>query len=191
MAGKLFVVSGPSGVGKGTLLARVLDELDDLRVTVSATTRQPRMGEVDTVNYFFYSTEEFEKLIAQDGLLEWASVHGAFYGTLKSEVLSAFDAGYDVVLEIDLQGARQVRLKYPQAILIFIKPPSLAVLETRLRERGTEDEASISRRLATAVEEIAAAHEYDKVIVNDDLEVAVQELLAFIKDCRNTGATLD
>ena len=186
MAGRLFVVSGPSGVGKGTLLARVMDELDDIKVTVSATTRQPRIGEVDKVSYFFYSTEEFEKLIAQDGLLEWASVHGAFYGTLKSEVLLAFDAGYDVVLEIDLQGARQVKLQYPQAILVFIKPPSLAVLEARLRERGTEDEASISRRLATAVDELAAIHEYDKVIVNDDLEVAVQELLDFIEECRNT-----
>ena len=174
------MVSGPSGAGKGTLLARVLPELKSIKVTVSATTRQPRVGEVDGKDYFFLSDGEFTELIASDGLLEWAFVHGARYGTLVSEVLPAVDDGFDVVLEIDLQGARQVKQRYPEAILVFIKPPSLEVLEQRLRERGTESEEAIRRRVAIAAVELDAIDEYDKVILNDDLELATADLLAYM-----------
>ena len=180
MAGKLFVVSGPSGVGKGTLLALVLPELDGIQVVVSVTTRQPRTGEVDGVDYFFVTDEEFDKLIAEDGLLEWAAVHGARYGTLRSEVLTALSAGQDVVLEIDPQGARQVKDHYPDAVLLFIMPPSLDELRRRLVKRGTESEEAIDRRVAAAASELQAVGEYDKLVINDDLTAAADELRTYM-----------
>jgi guanylate kinase len=176
MTGNLYVVSGPSGAGKGTLLALALQRLDTVWLSVSATTRSPREGEKDGVQYFFCSDEEFDELIAVDGLLEWATVHGERYGTIRSEVQKRLDQGVDVVLEIDTQGAFQVQEKFPQAFLIYIAPPSLEVLERRLRERGTESEASLRRRLTNAVEELKCRERYQVVIVNDDLTVAAETL---------------
>jgi guanylate kinase len=176
MAGNLFVVSGPSGAGKGTLLARVVPRLTAVWLAISATTRPPRAGEENGVHYFFLSNEEFDNLIAVDGLLEWATVHGERYGTIRHEVEQRLGQGMDVILEIDPQGAFQVREKLPQAVLIYIAPPSLEVLERRLRERGTESEASLQRRMANAVGEMACCDSYQAVIVNDDLKTAAEEL---------------
>ncbi|MDR2956742.1 MAG: guanylate kinase [Coriobacteriales bacterium] len=188
MAGKLFVVSGPSGAGKGTLLARVLPQLEGIRVAVSVTTRQPRIGEREGIDYVFLSDAEFDELIAEDGLLEWATVHSARYGTLKSEVFAAIADGSDVVLEIDPQGARQIKDRYPQATLVFIEPPSLAELEYRLRTRGTESDSAITERLRTAAIEMDMIGDYEKVIVNDDLGVASDDLLNWITAIRVEGA---
>jgi guanylate kinase len=176
MTGNLFVVSGPSGVGKGTLVALATQRLGSIWLSVSATTRAPRDGELDGVQYFFLSDEEFDELIAVDGLLEWATVHGERYGTIRKEVMQRLDQGTDVILEIDPQGAFQVKEKLPQATLIFIAPPSLAALEQRLRGRGTEDETSIRRRLSNARAELEYRDRYQVIIVNDELEVAADEL---------------
>lgn len=176
MTGGLFVVSGPSGAGKDTLLARVLPRLERVWLSVSATTRSPRQGERDGVHYFFLSDEQFDKLVAVDGLLEWASVHGERYGTIRSEVEKRLAQGIKVVLEIDTQGAFKVLEKTPDAKMIFIAPPSLDVLEQRLRQRGTEDEAAVARRMANAVQEMASRHRYQQVVVNDDLDSAAEQL---------------
>ncbi|MDR2106658.1 MAG: guanylate kinase [Coriobacteriales bacterium] len=182
MTGNLYVVSGPSGVGKGTLLSSVLQRLGSVWLSVSATTRAPREGEADGVQYFFINDEEFDRLIAVDGLLEWATVHGERYGTIRKEVVRRLDQGTDVILEIDPQGALQVHEKLPQATLIFIAPPSLEDLEQRLRGRATEDEASIRRRMANAVKELEYRNRYQVVIVNDDLTTAVTELYRYITE---------
>jgi guanylate kinase len=184
--GKLFVVSGPSGAGKGTLLGRALIGLEGARLSVSATTRHPRKGERDGVQYFFLSDELFDKLIATDGLLEWAAVHGARYGTLKAQVLEQLAQGIDVILEIDPQGAFQVKRQYPAAVTVFIKPPSLEELRYRLEKRGTENEAEIEKRVNAAIDELSHVGEYDKVILNDDLVKASDELLDFIRSKRNS-----
>jgi guanylate kinase len=176
MTGGLFVVSGPSGAGKDTLLSRVLPRLEHVWLSVSATTRKPRQGEQDGVHYFFLSNEQFDKLIAVDGLLEWASVHGERYGTIRSEVCERLEQGIDVVLEIDPQGAFLVQEKMPDAKMVFIAPPSLAVLEQRLRQRGTEDEAAVTKRLANAIDEMASSSRYQWLIVNDDLDSAAEQL---------------
>jgi guanylate kinase len=182
MAGNLYVVSGPSGAGKGTLLALAMQRLDKVWLSVSATTRAPRIGEVEGVEYFFLSDGEFDDLIAVDGLLEWATVHGERYGTIRREVEQRLAQGMDVILEIDPQGAFQVQEKLPQAILIFIMPPSLEVLEQRLRGRGTESEASIKRRMSNAVEELGYRDRYHTVIINDDLAIAAEELYQRISE---------
>ncbi|MCL2136776.1 MAG: guanylate kinase [Coriobacteriia bacterium] len=181
MSGKLFVVSGPSGAGKGTLLAQVIPGLGNIHVAVSVTTRQPRLGEIDGVDYFFFDDCQFDEQIASGGLLEWAAIHQARYGTLRSEVLDAHAQGLDVVLEIDPQGARQVKAAFPEAVLIFIEPPSIEELRRRLYERGTESEAAIEERIKTAVKELETKPEYDKVILNDDLEAAAQELSLYMQ----------
>lgn len=174
---RLFVVSGPSGAGKGTLVSLVREQHPDLGLTVSATTRQPRPGEVDGVSYHFLSKEEFVSRVEAGEFLEWANVHGNCYGTLRSEVDRNLEAGRSVILEIDVQGALNVRKVYPDAVLVFIEPPSMEVLEQRLRGRGTEDEQSLELRLADAAGEMEKASEYDERIVNDDLQEACAELL--------------
>ena len=173
---RLFVISGPSGAGKGTLLAELRTQRPDLGLTVSATTRSPRPGEVDGTSYYFLSDEEFRRRIAAGEFVEWAEVHGHLYGTLVSEVKRLLAKGHSLVLEIDVQGALNVRKVYPDAVLIFIEPPSLQALEERLRGRGTEDEASIELRLKNARHEMELADQYDACIVNDTVDRAAQEL---------------
>ncbi len=173
---RLFVISGPSGAGKGTLLAELRKQRPDLGLTVSATTRSPRPGEVDGTSYYFLSDEEFRRRIAAGEFVEWAEVHGHLYGTLVSEVKRLLSKGHSLVLEIDVQGALNVRKVYPDAVLIFIEPPSIQALEERLRGRGTEDEASIELRLKNARHEMELADQYDARIVNDTVDRAAQEL---------------
>lgn len=186
---RLFVVSGPSGVGKGTLVALLRERLTRLGLTVSATTREPRPGEVDGVSYHFLDDAEFERRVGEGEFLEWAWVHGHRYGTLRSEVERVLAEGRSVVLEIDVQGALNVRASHPEAVLVFIEPPSPEELERRLRGRGTEDEASIERRLANARREMSYADRYDVRIVNDDLDRAVDDL-AHVIDSYETRSSL-
>ena len=178
--GNLFVLSGPSGAGKGTLVSRLLTAMPDAWVSISATTRQPRPGERDGVSYYFMDQSRFDELVSQGGFLEWVTVHGNSYGTLKSSVQEHMDTGFQVILEIDVQGALQVREAMPQAHLIFIEPPSLEELERRLRGRGTETEAIIRKRMKTSKVELAHKMEYDIRVVNDDLNRATDELVAYI-----------
>ncbi len=178
--GNLFVLSGPSGAGKGTLVSRLLDVIPDAWVSVSATTRQPRPGESDGISYYFMDQSRFDELVSQGGFLEWATVHGNSYGTLKSSVQEHMETGFQVILEIDVQGALQVRKAMPQAHLIFIEPPSIEELERRLRGRGTETEEVIRKRMETAKVELASKMEYDVRVVNDDLIRATDELVAYI-----------
>lgn len=177
---RLFVVSGPSGVGKGTLVSRVREQRPDLGLTVSATTRQPRPGEVDGTSYYFLSVEDFEQRVAAGEFLEWANVFGNRYGTLRSEVDRNLDAGKSVILEIDVQGALNVRKLMPEAVLVFIEPPSFEALESRLRGRGTEEEEVVQVRLKTAKGELELAPSYDERIVNDDLQEATSEFLRML-----------
>lgn len=183
MNGDLFVISGPAGAGKGTLVSRVSERLDNVWVSISATTRAPRGAEVDGVEYFFHTVEEFEELIERGGLVEWARVHGNYYGTPVAPIQEHLAAGDAVILEIDVQGALQIRERFPEAKLVFIAPPSFEVLEQRLRGRGTDSEESIALRLQNAARELEAAERYDYVVVNDELERATEELSKVI-NCR-------
>ena len=183
--GNLFVISGPSGAGKGTLLSKVIERIPDAWVSVSATTRNPRPGEEEGVHYYFLDKDHFLELVNHDGFLEWAKVHDNYYGTLKESVLEHMKAGEQVILEIDVQGALQVRNVIPEAHLVFIEPPSLEELERRLRSRGTESDDVISSRMKTAEVELAKKMEYDIQVVNDDLEQAVNELTAVINSFAN------
>ena len=178
--GKLIVVSGPSGAGKSTVIAKVMERRNDLCFSVSATTRKPREGEVDGVNYFFVSGSEFDRMIGDDELLEHAEYNRDNYGTPRAYVEEKRRAGMHVLLDIEVQGARQVRERVPEAIKIFVIPPSLQVLEQRLRGRGTETEEQIQRRLARARGEYREADFYDYVVINDNLETAANELNAII-----------
>ena len=173
---RIFVVSGPSGVGKGTLVALLRERLSCLGLTVSATTREPRPGEKDGVSYYFLDDAEFDRRVAAGEFLEWAWVHGHRYGTLRSEVERVLASGSSVVLEIDVQGGLSVRASMPDAVLVFVEPPSVEELERRLRGRGTEDESQIETRLQNARSEMDRAPEYDVRIVNDDLDRACSEL---------------
>lgn len=178
--GKLIVVSGPSGAGKSTVIKKVMERRSDLCFSVSATTRKPRDGEVDGVHYFFVTGTEFDRMIGDDELLEHAEYNRDNYGTPRAYVEEKRRAGMHVLLDIEVQGARQVRERVPEAIKIFVIPPSLQVLEQRLRGRDTEDEEQIQRRLARARGEYREADFYDYVVINDDLEVAASELNAII-----------
>lgn len=174
---RLTVLAGPTAVGKGTVVKRLLEKYPNVKLSVSATTRKPRPGEVEGVDYYFVNDQTFDRMLANDELLEWATVHRVHrYGTPRGPVYDAAAAGKLVLLEIDLQGARQVRLAEKTAQLVFLEPPTWEELVRRLTERGTEDESERKRRLATAKVEIAAADEFDAVIVNDDVERAVDEL---------------
>ena len=183
--GRLFVVSGPSGAGKGTLVAAALEAFPDLALSISATTRSPRPKDVEGETYYFINNERFDELIRDGGFLEWAEVHGFRYGTLVDEVNKALDAGKDLILEIDLQGYQQIKNHLIEVFSIFIVPPSLEELEKRLELRGTENRQSIESRLATARVELEAKDSYNAVIVNDDLDVAEREMIEVIGKQRN------
>ena len=174
--GKLIVITGPSGVGKGTLVNLLLQRHPQLRVSTSATTRQPRIGEVDGVNYHFLSKEDFETAIHNQELLEWAEYEGNYYGTPKDRIIQQIESGNYILLEIELEGARAIAKIFPEAKRIFIMPPSLKELEQRIRARGTNSDESIAKRLEIARKEIAAQDEFDFKIVNDDLERAIAQL---------------
>ncbi|MGC3955779.1 MAG: guanylate kinase [Propionicimonas sp.] len=176
--GDVTIVCGPTAVGKGSVVAALRDRFPQIWVSVSVTTRPARPGEIDGVHYHFIDDAAFDELIANDGLLEWALVHRVHrYGTPSAPVEDAVASGRRVILEIDLQGARQVRAKLPQIRSVFIAPPRWETLRERLLQRGTEDEAEMQRRLTTAQAELAAASEFDHVVVNDDLGTAVDELV--------------
>lgn len=178
--GRLVVVAGPSGVGKSTVVRKAVELAPEVWLSVSATTRSPRPGERDGVDYLFLSSEEFATLRDQGGFLESADFAGNRYGTPRESVANRLAKGVDVLLEIDLQGVRQVSQAMPEASTVFIAPPSWEVLRDRLTSRGTEDEASVARRLAVAREELAAQDEFDSVIVNADVEQAARQLLAWV-----------
>lgn len=189
--GILLVMSGPSGAGKGTLCAHLREQIP-LALSVSATTRAPRQGEVEGVNYFFMTPDEFKEKIHQDGFIEWAKVYDNYYGTPRKYVEDLLESGQDVMLEIDPQGAKSVKLRNPDAVLVFIMPPSFKELERRIRGRGTETEEQIEKRLSCAVSEINTLAAYDYVIINADIQTAVDNLKAILlaercKVSRNTS----
>jgi guanylate kinase len=180
--GRVVVLSGPSAVGKSTLVRCLRERISDLHFSVSATTRAPRPGEVDGVDYHFMSTDRFQQLIDDGSLLEWAEIHGGLHrsGTLADPVRDAVTGGHPVLIEVDLAGARAVKQAMPEAITVFLAPPSWAALETRLIGRGTETPEVIERRLATARTELAAQDDFDEVVVNRQLETACSELVSLL-----------
>jgi len=178
--GRLLVVSGPSGAGKGSITKRIVAEVPDLVFSVSMTTRAPRPGEIHGKNYYFVTHQQFEETIAKGGFLEYAKVYGEYYGTPKEKVMETLREGKDVVLEIDIQGAMNIRKSYPKGILIFILPPSMGELRKRITGRGSESEGDIELRLGEALKEIAYIDKYDYCVVNGDLDEAVNRVKAII-----------
>ena len=178
---KVFVITGPSGVGKGTLIRSMFDRIPELELSVSATTRAPRPGERDGVAYYFLTPEQFDARVAAGEFVEWAEYSGNRYGTLRSELEQRLETGIPVVLEIELQGARQVRQEMPEAVQVFIAPPSGEALEERLIGRGTDTQEQVQRRLETAGAELAARPEFPHVVVNDRLEDAVDALVKIVR----------
>lgn len=174
--GKLVVITGPSGVGKGTIVRSLLQRHPDLALSISTTTREPRLGEVEGIDYYFTSRDAFEEAIAKSEFLEWAEYAGNYYGTPKTKVQELLDRGKLVLLEIELLGARAIAQIFPNVQRIFILPPSLAQLEERLRKRGKDSESAITKRLARAKTEIAAKDEFEFQIINDDLERVITEI---------------
>ena len=178
--GLLLVISGPSGTGKGTVCKRLLEKNKDIFLSVSATTRKPREGEIDGVSYHFYDEDKFRNLIAKNQFIEWAAFCDNYYGTPKAPVVENIENGRDVMLEIEIEGAMKVRAKHPEGVYIFLFPPSIDVLEERLKGRGTETDEGIAKRLARAKEEFKMCTKYNYYVVNDDLEKAVEEIEAII-----------
>lgn len=179
--GILIVVSGFSGAGKGTLMKRIMEKYDSYALSISATTRAPREGEVNGREYFFKTVDEFEKMIAQEELIEYAKYVSNYYGTPKAYILEQLEAGKDVILEIEIQGALKVREKFPDTLLLFVTPPSAKELEHRLTMRGTETPEVIASRMARACEEAEFMDHYDYLVINDDLEECVEELHELIQ----------
>ena len=188
--GTLFVVSAPSGAGKTTLCREIRLRLPDLAYSVSVTTRAPRQGEIDGVDFRFVTEPEFREMLARGEFAEWATVHGHLYGTRARALDEARGAGRDVLLDIDTQGAAQLRARYPEAVLVFIVAPSLQELEQRLRERRSDNEREIARRLARAREEIALWRRYDYLVVNRDVKEAMEQLASIVQAERCRTARL-
>ncbi len=186
--GFLFIVSGPSGAGKTTLSGAALRAFPDLAMSVSCTTRAPRDGERNGVEYTFVERERFDRMVEGGELAEWAEVHGYRYGTPRAPIERALAGAHDMLLDIDVQGAAQLRALYPGAVAVFLLPPDRATLEARLRGRGTDSEATVRRRLENACREIARAAEYDHVIVNRNREEAIAEFAAIVRDAHVFGA---
>lgn len=186
--GILIVLSGPSGAGKGTICKELLRSRPEIYYSISATTRQPRTGEENGVNYFFVSHDQFKIMINNDELLEWAEVYGNYYGTPSSYVMKLLAQGKDVILEIDTQGAMKVKKKFPEGVYIYIVPPSLDELADRIYKRGTDSLDSIKNRLNCACEELNCAYNYNYVVVNDEVTEAVNKVAAIInaEKCRTT-----
>ena len=174
--GNLTVLTGPSGVGKGTIVRKILDKHSDVWLSISATTRQPRPGEIDGQHYVFLEKKDFQEIIDKEGFLEWASFSNNFYGTPKQIVKEKIEEGTNVLLEIELEGARQIRKTFPEALQIFLAPPDLSELEKRIRGRGTESEQAIRDRLAIANRELISKNEFDAVVINDDINNAFSEI---------------
>jgi len=183
--GVLLVLSGPSGAGKGTICHKLREKRNDLSYSVSATTRAPRKGEVDGKDYFFITIDRFKEMIANDEMLEYAEIYGNYYGTPKPYVMDILGHGKDVVLEIDPQGALQIKKHFPDAVFVFIVPPSLDELTKRIYNRGTDSEEVIKRRLSAATSELEYASKYDYIIVNDEVEKATNKVSNIIDAERN------
>jgi guanylate kinase len=179
--GLLLVLSGPSGVGKGTVCAALRKRVSEIVYSVSVTTRQPRVGEVDGVNYFFKSQEQFQQMIERNLLLEWAEYANHSYGTPREFVELTLAQGKDVILEIEVQGAMQVKEKFPEGVFIFLMPPSLDELRNRIENRGTEDDQTIRKRLQLAADEIKLLEQYDYAVVNDQVESACNKIISIIQ----------
>jgi guanylate kinase len=179
--GRLIVISGPSGTGKGSIIKKVMERWPAAEFSISMTTRGKREGEEHGVHYYFATREEFEATIEDGGFLEWADVFGNYYGTPKAPVEKRLAEGADIILDIDIQGAINVRKAMPGAVLIFILPPSIKELRRRLEHRGTDAQDVIEKRLAKALTEIGTAREYDYVVVNDDLDVAAEQVLSIVQ----------
>ncbi len=188
--GILFVISAPSGTGKTTICERLLKSLPNLKMSISHTTRSPRQDEKDGVNYFFVNREQFEKMIQNDEFVEWAEVYGNLYGTSKKIISDLINAGVDILLDIDTQGAKNIKKLYPDIVLIFILPPSLEELERRLKNRN-EDSETIKKRLSKATNEIAQYEFYDYAVINDNLETAINEVLSIINAERLKVSRID
>lgn len=184
--GILIVVSGFSGAGKGTLMKKLMEEYDNYALSISMTTRNPRPGEEDGREYFFVTKEQFEEKIGQDGLIEYANYCGNYYGTPRAYVEQQLEAGKDVILEIEIQGALKIREKFPTALLLFVMPPSVKELRRRLIGRGTETQEVIDQRMHRAMEEAQGIEQYDYIVINDQLEECVKELHAIIGAAHNT-----
>ncbi|WP_097018802.1 guanylate kinase [Orenia metallireducens] len=178
--GNLIILSGPSAVGKGTVLRALLEEYDEVCYSVSATTREPREGEIDGVHYFFMSQDEFRASIKNDEFIEWAKVHNNYYGTPRNYVEETLKSGKDVILEIDIQGARQVAESFSEGVFVFLAPPSMEELKSRIYKRGTETEDAIQTRMSNATKELEEIDRYDYLIINDEVENAVDKLKSII-----------
>ena len=174
--GNLTVLTGPSGVGKGTIVRKILESHSNVWLSISATTRQPRPGEIEGEHYFFLDKKNFQEIIDNEGFLEWAAFSDNFYGTPKKIVEEKIEKGSNVLLEIELEGARQIRKSFPEAFQIFLAPPNLSELEKRIRGRGTETEEAIKDRLSIAKKELIAKKEFDAVVVNENIEKAFKEI---------------
>lgn len=189
--GCLFIVSGPSGAGKTSICTPALAEFEGLRLSVSVTTRAPRAGERDGEDYRFVDAAEFDRMLADDAFAEWAEVHGNRYGTTRASIDDARESGRDLLLDIDVQGAKQVKAAFPDAVAVFLLPPSRERLEERLRGRGTDAPEVVAHRLSNACREIAALESYDYVIVNEDLNPAIEQFLSIVRAERQRVSRLE